>query len=35
MKITITLKRWRITISNIKKAAPATTKSGEAKKPET
>lgn len=33
MKITITLKRWRITISNIKKAAPAGTKSGKAVKP--
>ena len=34
MKITITLKRWRITISNIKKAAPAEPKSGKAVKPE-
>lgn len=32
MKITITLKRWRITISNIKKAAPAEPKSGKAVK---
>ena len=30
MKITITLKRLRITISYIKKAAPADTKSGKA-----
>ena len=33
MKITITLKRLRITISSIKKAAPAPTKSGKAIKP--
>ena len=30
MRITITLKRIRITISKIKKAAPAETKSGKA-----
>ena len=30
MRITITLKRIRITISKIEKAAPATTKSGKA-----
>ena len=30
MRITITLKRIRITISSIKKAAPASTKSGKA-----
>lgn len=33
MKITVTLKRVRITISSIKKAAPADTKSGKAEKP--
>ncbi len=32
MKITITFKYFRITISSIKKAAPADTKSGEAVK---
>ncbi len=32
MKITITLKYLRITISSIKKAAPAETKSGKAVK---
>ncbi len=30
MKITITMKRLRITISSVKKAAPAETKSGKA-----
>ena len=30
MKITITIKRLRITISSVKKAAPAGTKSGKA-----
>ena len=34
MRITITLKRLKITISSIKKAAPAGTKSGKATKPE-
>ena len=33
MRITITLRRIRITISSIKKAAPAATKSGKAIKP--
>lgn len=33
MKLTITLKRVRITISSIKKAAPAEPKSGKAVKP--
>lgn len=33
MRITITLKRIRITVSSIKKAAPTTTGSGKAVKP--